>query len=263
NHTITASFFPAEPSGTQTLAYRQSSAGVTPNGAASPGNGFCAQSAPYSAAGRTPVHAFTGAGARHRKSPTGAAANGIPLNPTTPSRATPFSRPVSIFTSSEAAKAVETTMPAVNQNIIHLRVIVFLSRHYLEVRMQGGGGIRAYPQIEVFRLFDPAPACRAPVTQFALAQGDVNRLLLSRLEPHFFESLQLAHRPRRAARHLVDVHLHHFRPRAPARVLHVGRHLYRAAQFHGARLQPQVGDAPLRVTQTVAERIQRRPGLVP
>src|ERR1019366_5043421 len=166
-HTITGSFFPAEPSGTQTLAYRQSSAGVTPNGAASPGNGFCAQSAPYSAAGRTPVHTLAGAGARHRKSPTGAAANGIPLNPTTPSRATPFSRPVSIFTSSEAATAVETTMPAASQNIIHFRVIVFLSRHHLFV-----GQV-----VNLRRVGNPplAPVCRTP----ARGQGTILKLVSS------------------------------------------------------------------------------------
>ena len=87
------------------------------------------------------------------------------------------------------------------------------------------------------------------------------RLLFSRPQPHLFKSLQLAHRSRRDACHLVYIHLHHFRARALARVLHVDGHIHRATQLHGALFQSQIGDAALRVTQAVAERVERRPAL--
>ena len=56
------------------------------------------QSWPYSVAGRTPVHATTGCGGRQRKSPCGGAANGIPLNESTPSATAPLIVPPSTFT---------------------------------------------------------------------------------------------------------------------------------------------------------------------
>ena len=56
------------------------------------------QSWPYSVAGRTPVHATTGCGGRQRKSPSGGAANGIPLNESTPSATAPLIVPPSTFT---------------------------------------------------------------------------------------------------------------------------------------------------------------------
>ena len=61
------------------------------------------QSCPYAFAARTPVHGATGWGARHRRLPTGGAANGMPLNAITRSLATPSTSPLSIFTRSPAA----------------------------------------------------------------------------------------------------------------------------------------------------------------
>ena len=43
-------------------------------------SGFCIAVAPKVVASRSPSHASTGAGGRHRRSPTGGAANGIPAN---------------------------------------------------------------------------------------------------------------------------------------------------------------------------------------
>src|SRR5687767_3493743 len=86
--------FLTSAAGRHTFTYKQSSAGVTPSGAASPGNGSCMQSAPYVAAERTPDHGFTGCGGFQRSSPTGAAANGIPLNATTPAFTVPCTFPV-------------------------------------------------------------------------------------------------------------------------------------------------------------------------
>ena len=43
-------------------------------------SGFCIAVAPNAVASRTPSHGSTGTGGRHRSSPTGAAANGIPAN---------------------------------------------------------------------------------------------------------------------------------------------------------------------------------------
>ena len=74
-------------------------AGGPPTRAPAPGGGPkprpCMQLAPNSVAWRTSVHFAAGCGGRHRSSPTGGAAKGIPLKERTPSAATPCSSPVS------------------------------------------------------------------------------------------------------------------------------------------------------------------------
>jgi hypothetical protein len=56
------------------------------------------QFAPNSTAGRTPVHFTGGWGGRHLNSPTGGAANGMPLNDATPSAIKPCTSPLSTRT---------------------------------------------------------------------------------------------------------------------------------------------------------------------
>src|SRR3989441_6140735 len=96
----------------QTLAYRQSSlragsrggaaAGVCPGAAPRPPTGApAAHGAPKASALRTPSHFAAGCGARHRFSPRGGAAYGMPLNIRTAgcvAPTTPASTPVSMRT---------------------------------------------------------------------------------------------------------------------------------------------------------------------
>src|SRR5581483_441599 len=67
----------------QTFKYRQSS---LDNSAAlgAMNVGFCAHIGPNFVVSRTPGQGVTGCGSRHRRSPTGGAANGIPLNTAPP-----------------------------------------------------------------------------------------------------------------------------------------------------------------------------------
>ncbi len=76
---MTACFPLGGHSGAQTLRKRQSS---LPLDAASVFQlaSIWAHVAPYSPASRTPCHGSTGAGGFQRRSPTGGAANGMPLN---------------------------------------------------------------------------------------------------------------------------------------------------------------------------------------
>ena len=100
--TITGSFAPGVAlAGRQTFRNRQSSEDA--GGAGAPGAGGgpnrpCMQSAPNSAAWRTPVHVAAGCGGRHRRSPTGGAAKGMPLKDATPSSTTPCRSPLSTRT---------------------------------------------------------------------------------------------------------------------------------------------------------------------
>jgi hypothetical protein len=55
----------------------------------------------------TSVHGFTGCGDLHRSGPIGGAANGIPLNETTPSDETPVMRPPVTSASRTSAFAAE------------------------------------------------------------------------------------------------------------------------------------------------------------
>jgi hypothetical protein len=94
--------------GRQTFRYRQSS--DEGRGAGAPGGGGgpkrpCMQSDPNSAACRTPAHGATGWGGRHRSSPRGGAAKGIPLKDATSSVTTPCSSPLSTRTTGSAGEA--------------------------------------------------------------------------------------------------------------------------------------------------------------
>ena len=71
---MTGSFAAARWAGRHTFSTRQSSEGGVPSGAASPGNGSCAQSWPYSVVVFTSDHGVTGCGGRQRRFPTGGAA---------------------------------------------------------------------------------------------------------------------------------------------------------------------------------------------
>src|SRR5262245_6086181 len=79
--------------GVQTFKYRQSS--LTPSG--EPMNfsmlGSCMQAGAYALVFFTPLHAATGCGFFQRRSPTGGAANGMPLNDATPFVAVPSTWP--------------------------------------------------------------------------------------------------------------------------------------------------------------------------
>src|ERR1700722_18840478 len=79
SHTITALGDDTGHSGVHTFRYRQSS---EPRAAASWFHfaSICAQEGPKSEASRIPLQDLTSAGSRHRKSPTGGAANGRPRN---------------------------------------------------------------------------------------------------------------------------------------------------------------------------------------
>src|SRR5580658_6373591 len=79
SHTITAFGDDTGHSGVHTFRYRQSS---EPRAAASwfHAASICAQEGPKSVASRIPLQALTGAGSRHRRSPTGGSAKGRPRN---------------------------------------------------------------------------------------------------------------------------------------------------------------------------------------
>src|SRR5581483_56105 len=105
SHTMTGRRSLADFAAVQTFRNRQSSlmcgAGPRPPAA-------CIQMAPNSSALRMPSQCGAGWGGFQRKSPTGGAANGIPLNTRTSASlpATPDIRPVSIFTGSFIAAHV-------------------------------------------------------------------------------------------------------------------------------------------------------------
>ena len=115
--TITGSCAPVVAlAGRQTFKNRQSSDGTRAGGApaAAAGGGPnrpCMQSAPNSAAWRTPVQRATGWGGRHRRSPTGGAAKGMPLKEATPSATTPRSSPPSTRTRGGACECATVPTP--------------------------------------------------------------------------------------------------------------------------------------------------------
>jgi hypothetical protein len=74
------------------------------------------QSAPNSAACRTPVHFAAGWGGRHRSSPTGGAAKGMPLKDATPSATTPCSSPLSTRTTGGACDCATVPTPIAAAN---------------------------------------------------------------------------------------------------------------------------------------------------
>src|SRR3954467_3845453 len=97
--------------GFQTFAYRQSSDGAVPSGAASLGKGSCMQSWPYSVAWRTPLHDAAGCGARQRSGPTGGAAKGMPFQLAPPPPTAPASLPVSMTATGPACVAAMAGAP--------------------------------------------------------------------------------------------------------------------------------------------------------
>src|ERR1700681_3606082 len=102
---MTGSASPPVFAGVHTLRYRQSSliSGGAPKIRAKVGS--CMQLGPNVDACLTPVHGFTGWGARQRSAPTGGAANGMPLNDTMPFASTPATRPPVTSTSRTCAPA--------------------------------------------------------------------------------------------------------------------------------------------------------------
>src|SRR6185437_11244760 len=89
-HTMTGSFSCADLAGVQTFRYRQSSL----TGAVLPCEwGGCMQAFAKASALRTPDQDLTGAGALPRRSPTGGAANGMPLKIEMPWSAVPLMAP--------------------------------------------------------------------------------------------------------------------------------------------------------------------------
>jgi len=73
-------------------------------------NPNCAQSAPNLLASRTPSHGGKGWGGRQRLSPTGAAANGIPLKLETSPSVTPRTIPVDVRTVGASARVEALTV---------------------------------------------------------------------------------------------------------------------------------------------------------
>src|SRR5215510_9521875 len=67
------------------------------------GSGSCTHFGPNVSTFLTPAHATTGCGGFHRRSPTGGAANGMPLNTHAPSTSVPAICPPSTFTISAPA----------------------------------------------------------------------------------------------------------------------------------------------------------------
>src|SRR6476620_12178311 len=89
--TVTGSFAPEEAfEGRHRLINRQSSDDVGDIETGPGRNAACAQSAPYLVASRDPCHGGKGCGGRHRFSPVGAAAKGIPLKFETSPSVTPL-----------------------------------------------------------------------------------------------------------------------------------------------------------------------------
>src|SRR3954466_2485411 len=146
---MTGLLSPAEAALVQTLAYRQSSLragsragagaaggrpGAAPRAPPRPGNGAPAvHGAPKAVALRTPSHFAAGCGARHRFSPSGGAAKGMPLNTRTaacPAPVAPDRRPVSILTCSgtiaEVRAVTAAMVPAASNSAIRAFLIVFV-----------------------------------------------------------------------------------------------------------------------------------------
>ena len=64
----------------------------------SPKSARCMQRGPNCVAWRTPVQFLTGCGGFQRRSPTGGAANGMPLNARTPLSSAPSTTPLAVLT---------------------------------------------------------------------------------------------------------------------------------------------------------------------
>src|SRR5690606_20370978 len=114
------SFSPAFLAGVQMLSVRQSSlipvklgVSVAPFGGKRCGAGGCTQTSPNLVASRTPCHDLGSCGCFQRRSPTGAAANGMPLNTVTPGSlpGSPWTRPCCVRTGCVSVVDVELTPP--------------------------------------------------------------------------------------------------------------------------------------------------------
>src|SRR5262245_2884319 len=114
------------------------------------------QSGPNSAAERTPVHGAGGCGARQRKLPTGGAANGMPLNQSTPFESAPRSMPVSMRTVSGARSAAAgpeaARPPRMSRAAATARKPYFTGDPFASGsrRAAGGGGRRLAGEIRLF-----------------------------------------------------------------------------------------------------------------
>src|SRR6185312_491498 len=78
----------------------------------------CAQSAPNLLASRTPSHVGAGCGGRQRKSPTGAAAYGIPLKVETSPSVAPRTMPDAVRTVGPALEAASANVVTADSNTI-------------------------------------------------------------------------------------------------------------------------------------------------
>ena len=123
--TMTGNRSPGPPAGVQTFRYRQSSLVGGESGRSTEtlfGTRLrwdgCTQTLPNASARRTPSHRGGACGGFQRSSPTGGAANGIPLNARTPDgRVTPETRPLSVPTGSGIAAGVLTAAAAARATV--------------------------------------------------------------------------------------------------------------------------------------------------
>src|SRR5687767_8188554 len=102
---MTGSFSPDFFAGVQTSRYRQSSLAEMPGAWLFSDAGFCMQADANAVACFTPDQDLTGCGAFHRRSPTGGAAKGMPLNVETSFATVPATRPPVTFASAICAVA--------------------------------------------------------------------------------------------------------------------------------------------------------------
>src|SRR6266566_2768092 len=86
---------------------------------------FCAQGAPKAVASRTPLHDFTDTGSRHRKSPNGGCANGMPLKTAPPS----FKMAPRIWPPVTATVGPESTVLAGTASTTMARAVVRSTMH--------------------------------------------------------------------------------------------------------------------------------------
>src|SRR5207253_6964958 len=73
-----------------------------------------------SVAGRTPVQGSGGRGGRHRRSPRGGAANGMPQNCRTPSFSNPSTRPQRVSTTSVFMQDHAADVPSLQEVLVAL-----------------------------------------------------------------------------------------------------------------------------------------------
>src|SRR5437899_2488074 len=93
----------------------------------------CTQALANVSALRMPAHFAAGCGGRHRSSPTGGAAYGIPLNTRTPGAAAgaPESRPASVLIGSRTAARKPLTIASAAANIAAVAMILLFGNRTL------------------------------------------------------------------------------------------------------------------------------------